>query len=248
MSDFVDQSQLDEGEISGFKALLLDRLADGFTKQWENQVAENLHSTRAEYMRGMYTDRPDEDTVVMGLSARRSKLAVAIELGKEAFDEKVGFEKSPKKTMKKDGKGWYITVPFRHAVPFALGESSAFTSTMPLSVYRLVRRGLKPAQFRDLPTSEQVKGTRPEIVTASGTTFPAYLRKTARYEGLFKIPEVADGRGGYFTFRRVSDLSDANSWIHPGFLPRNLLQKALDRTDVVSITRQAKRDFFSNNE
>jgi hypothetical protein len=243
-SDFVEQSAISPGEMDGFKALLLDRLAAGFQEQWTNQVNESLHSTRQEYMRGMYVDRPDDDTVIMGVLASKSRLAVDIELGKDAFDEKIGFERSTKKTMKKNGTGWYLTIPFRHAVPTALGESSVFNSVMPVSVYQLARTEKKPLTKAQLPASLQTPGIRPGFNSA-GRSFRPYQHKTARYEGLFRVPDEAEARGQYMTFRRVSDLSDPNSWIHPGFVPRNLLGKALEKTDVGSIVRQAKIDFFS---
>jgi hypothetical protein len=243
MSDFIEVSQLNQGDIDGFKSLLLDRLEDGFKEQWENQINENLHSTRAEYRKGMYSERPDENTVVMGVIARKSMLSVDIELGKNAFDEKIGFEKSSKKTMKKDGKGWYLTIPFRHSVPLSVGESGAFNSTMPLSVYKLARQKAKPLTWGDLPVDQQQKGVR-EGFNSAGRSFPAYTHKSARYEGLVRNPDAVEARGTYFTFRRVSELSDANSFIHPGFVPRGFLQKALNKTNIEAIVRQAKSDFF----
>jgi hypothetical protein len=245
MSDFIDQSSLSEMEIDGFKSLLLDRLADGFKEKWQDEVNSNLHSTRREYERGMFVDRPDDSTVVMGVIATKSRLAVDLELGKEAFDEKQGFANSAKRTMKKDGEGWFLTIPFRHAVPTALGEASSFNSVMPLSVYLLARTANRPLKLGQLPVGQQVKEVRPAI-QVGGKTFGAYQHKSARYEGLFRFEDKDEGRGQYMTFRRVSDLSDPNSWIHPGFLPRNFLGKALEKTDVPAIVRRAKIDYFKN--
>jgi hypothetical protein len=242
-SDYIEQSSLSQDEISGFHALLLDRLADGFKEQWTDEVNQTLHSTRPEYMRGMFVSRPDENTVVMGVIARQSKLAVMIETGTDAFDEKQGFQQSSKSTPKKNG-GWFITIPFRHAVPYSLGES--FSSVMPLGVYRAVRKAKgKPVRLNKLPVSEQTKGFRPEF-TSGGKTYKQYNYRAARYESLIRIKDPDTGKGQYFTFRRVSDLSDINSWIHPGFLPYNLLGKALQRTDIPNIARKAKIDFFKN--
>jgi hypothetical protein len=245
-SDFINQSALSPEEIGSFKTLLLNKLGSGFNEQWLNQVNQTLHSTRPEYMRGMFVSTPDENTIVMGVTARKSKLAVDIELGRDAFDEKQGFEQSGKRTMKKDGKGWFLTIPFRHSVPTALGESSAFSSVMPVSVYRLARQATGGLKLRQLPSDMQVKTIRPKI-TSGGKTYPAYKHKSAKYEGLIRIADKDQARAQYMTFRRVSDLSDPNSWIHPGFLPYNLLGKALSATDVPSIVRSAKIEFFKNN-
>lgn len=242
VSDFVEQSALTPEETSAFVTLLLHKLEQEFREKWMDQVEQNLHSTRAEYMKAMFTDHPNDNTVVMGVTARESPLAVMLELGADAFDEKVGFMHSSKRTLKRGG-GWYLTVPFRHGVPTTLRER--FTSVMPVSVYMLARRAAgRPLALRQLPASQQVKTVRPEIRTAGGKVYPAYQRKTARYEGLVRVPHVPERHGGYFTFRRVSDLSDQNSWIHPGLVPRNLLGKALNETDVSSVVRRARIDFF----
>lgn len=245
ITDFAVASAMTDEEMASFTSLLLDRLEEGFKEQWINQVNRNLHSTRIEYMRAMFTDRPTDNSVVMGVTARESQLAVDLELGKEPFDEKVGFSRSAKRHLKRRG-GWYLTVPFRHATPLALGESAAFTSVMPLAVYRLARRATRPLTLQQLPTAQQVRTVRPEIRTSTGRVYLAYQRKTARYESLMRIPHTPERRGGYYTFRRVSDLSDENSWIHPGFTPRNLLGKALQETDIESIVRRAKIEFYHN--
>lgn len=244
-SDFIIQSSLSDDEIGGFKSLLLDRLADGFKEEWMNQVNENLHSTRPEYLRGIFVDRPSEDVVVMGVTARKSKLAVNLELGQEAFDEKQSFAQSSKRTMKKDGKGWYITIPFRFSTPTALGESSVFSNPLPLAVYKIAKNQTTGIKQSQLPIGLQTKGVR-EGLNSRGRSFQAYTHKSSLYEGLVKIKDKDENRSQYMTFRRVSDLSDPNSWIHPGFLPHNFLGKALDKTDVTSIVRKAKIDFFKD--
>jgi hypothetical protein len=245
MSNFIDESVLSESEIDGFKALLLDSLADGFKDKWQDEINSTLHSTRREYEKGAFIDRPDDNTIVMGVIATKSQLAVDLETGKNAFDEKIGFSMSPKRHDKKDG-GWFLTIPFRSAIPTAVGESSAFTNVMPLSVYLLARKANKPLTLAQLPTDQQVKGVRAGF-NSGGVSYPAYRHKSARYEGLFRFVDTDENRGTYFTFRRVSDLSDKNSWIHPGFLPFNLIGKAMEKVDIGNIVRTAKIDFFGNN-
>ena len=243
-SDYIAQSSLSQDEISGFHALLLDRLADGFKEQWTDEVNQTLHSTRPEYMWGMFVSRPDENTVVMGVTARKSRLAVDLELGKNAWDEKQAFAISPKRTIKKNG-GWFLTIPFRFSTPTALGESAAFTNTLPMAVYKVAKNQNTPVRKSQLPTGLQQPTTRAAF-NSGGHSYRAYTHKASIYESLIRVPDKDENRGQYMTFRRVSDLSDVNSWIHPGFLPYNLLGKALQRTDVPNIVRKAKIDFFKN--
>jgi hypothetical protein len=243
-SNFIESSALSPDDINGFHDLLLDRLKEGFENEWTNQINENLHSTRNEYLKGIYVERPDDNSIVIGVTARQSKLAVNLELGQDAFDEKIGFQMSPKKTMKKDGKGWFITIPFHHNTPNSLGESAVFAGAMPVSVYKIVKTATKPLTLAQLPADQQVKGIRAGFNSA-GRSFQAYTHKSAKFEGLVKVPNKDENRSGYLTFRRVSDLSDKNAFIHPGFLPRNLLGKALAKTDIASIIRKSKIEFFS---
>lgn len=244
-SDYIEQSSLNPDQISGFHALLLDRLADGFREEWMNQINENLHSTRPEYLRGMFVDRPNDDTVVMGVTARKSKLAVNLELGQDAFDEKVAFSQSSKKTMKKDGKGWYITIPFRFSTPTALGESSVFSESLPLAAYKIAKNQTTGVKQSQLPIGLQAKGVR-EGFNSAGRSFKPYTHKSSLYEGLVRVEDKTENRGMYMTFRRVSDLSDQNAFIHPGFQPYNLLGKTLERVDLRGVILRTKIDFLSN--
>ena len=46
------------------------------------------------------------------------------------------------------------------------------------------------------------------------------------------------------TFRRVSDNSDPNSWIHSGIVAHDLLQKTLSSFNVEDIVSRVKEDFI----
>jgi hypothetical protein len=245
MHDYVDRSSLSDEEVNGFKGLLLQRLAKAFNDKWEDQI-KNLHSTRAEYRLGMFVDTPDDNSIVMGVTARQSKLAVDLELGKDAFDEKQGFAMSPKRHEKKNG-GWFITVPFRFSTSAALGESSAFSASLPEAVERIAKKQNTPVRNEQLPLALQVRTVRPEI-HSGGRVFKEYKHKASIYEGLIRAIDTDENRGQYRTYRRVSDLSDANSWIHPGFLPHNFLGKALDQVigKIPDVVREAKVDYFGS--
>ena len=47
------------------------------------------------------------------------------------------------------------------------------------------------------------------------------------------------------TFRRVSDKSDPNSWIHPGFDARKFMDKALDQTQIPQVVDMVLDNFLS---
>lgn len=245
IDDFVAKSFLSEQEIKGFTSMLLDRLALKFQEDWIGVIGENLHSTRQEYMRGIFVDRPDDNSIVFGVTARKSRLAVDLELGKNPFDEKEGLSKSSKKTMKKGGQGWYIRIPFRWAIPSSIGESGVFSGIMPMAIYKIAKSQSTPIQFRQLPSQFQRRGVRQTLMIGN-KMIPAYQHKSPIFEGLVRYVDVRENRGQYMTFRTVSDVSDPNAFWHPGFKSYNLLGKTLEKVDLRGVVLKTKIDFLNN--
>jgi ABC-type oligopeptide transport system substrate-binding subunit len=64
------------------------------------------------------------------------------------------------------------------------------------------------------------------------------------YEGLVKSTKPQ--HSGYCTFRRISDKSDDNSWIHKGFSAHKFMEKALQNIEnkLGGIVESAKFDFL----
>lgn len=241
LSDTVKEFSLTQEESKAFSNYVLDRVTDEYLEQWENVINTQLKSSRDEYKRAMYTDRPDDNTSIIGLTSRNSKLAMMIELGASAFDEKQGFEKSEKRTEKKDG-GWYLTIPFRHAVSEAI--MSEMVPGSKTTVLDLLKTGEKLTP-KTLPEGRQEVQTH-EVEFAPGITM-TYKHKSPIYEGLHRKDIAStekEKRGGYFTFRRVSDKSEDESWLHPGFTTYDLMGKALQNTKFDEIVDLAVQEFL----
>jgi len=206
-------------------------------RYWENNIDNSLKGTRSEYKAAIFTEQPDDFSIVFGMTPRQSKLGVMLEEGATSFDMKDGFSKSDKKKSKKDG-GWYLTIPFRHATSEAVAESAIFSGQMPKEVEGLVKISEKPLKLSDLPGEY-----RDKRISRVG-----YQHKTAIYEGLHRRDISStdkEKRGGYFTFRRVSDKSEANSWQHPGFEPLKLMEKTLSDIPIDKIVDKAVDDFLT---
>ena len=110
----------------------LKQLMGTVAANWAKQAKQNLHQSRDQYVNSI--------TVVPkgrfeGLIVLRGVLPNMIEQGASAFDMKVGFLASSKAKQKKDGTGMYLTIPFRHATPLAIGESPIFSEVLPNEVY-----------------------------------------------------------------------------------------------------------------
>lgn len=247
ISDFVEQWNLTAQEEELFIENVLDEVSTRFAQEWHNTAGEALKQTKKEYQESIYIEKIEgAGTVIVGL---KGWLPNAIEQGIEPFDMKEGFKNSSKRKFKKDG-GWYLTIPFRFGTPGIVGESEIFSNIMPEEVYKAALSELrgsskKQLSAKSLPAEFQVKGVRPEVKNnTTGKIFEAYQHKASIYEGMRRSNK--EYHGHYMTFRRVSDRSDENAWIHTGIEPRNLMNKTLQNFNIGDIIRSVRQKFLDN--
>ena len=237
LSGTIEEFSLSDEEIGSLSRYVLDCVSGEYTRNWEKNIDDSLHSTRQSYKNAIYVEQPDDYSLILGMSPQKDKLGLMLEEGATSFDIKAGLEKSAKKHMKKDG-GWYITIPFRWATAEAIGESSIFANKMPAAIYQLVKTSSRPLSVGELP-----KGF--DIIKTNSV---GYEHKSSIYAGIGKTDissTTKEKRGGYWSFRRVSDNSDPNSWIHPGFPPLKLMEKTLNELQFDAIVDRAIDDFLS---
>lgn len=247
LSEVIEEFQLTANQAIDLGSKILDRIIVEYTNKWENLVDNGLQQTRTLYKKAMYVDRVSPTEVVFGLAPGEDGLALALEEGKAPYDEKPFFASSSKRKQKIGG-GWYLTVPFRYATPEAVAESGMFKGVLPQEIYDIAKNNAgKPVQRAQLPAQYQQVGSRKEIQTAQGI-IPEYVHKAPKFQGLVRINIAStdkEKRGGYYTFRRVSDKSDPNSWIHPGFEAKKFMDKALDEAQISTVADMAIDNFLS---
>lgn len=244
----IDTSQLSQ-EFNLNKSQI-ERLLDNTIKaityeayrNWHNEAAKTLKQTRNRYLQNLIV--VDEGLAKGAVVLRYDDpLVRMIEEGAPPRDMKEAFEKSDKAKKKKNG-GWYLTVPFRFGAPTSLGESEVFSGILPQEVHAKIKsfeanipigggmrtRGLK---LDEIPQQFQEKTIRKEIPeTPTSRLFREYVSKTSKYEGVVKIKDLSTNQTrGYMSFRRVSDKSDPDSWIHPGIDEGNFFDKGLAKTE-----------------
>lgn len=246
ISDFISQWKLSVEQADIFSLTLLDQISLRFANEWRAQASEMLGQTRQVYSDAIYIEKIDNYNVVVGL---KGWLPNAVEQGISAFDQKSGFSRSNKKHPKKDG-GWYLTIPFRFATPTAIAESSIFSQILPNKVYQVAKTELTNSKRQltvsQLPKEFQNLGIRPEV-SNKGTTYQAYQHKSPIFAGMQRIEsEGSQKHGQYVTFRRVSDLSDPNAWIHTGIQAYNLAGKTLSDFDIANVVANTKLNFIDS--
>lgn len=248
LSGVAEEFSLTASQSMELSDAIIDRIVVEYTSKWENLVDSGLKGLRTVYKKAMYVDKKSASEVIFGLREGENGLAIALEEGRAAWDEKPLFEQSPRKHRKAMGDGWYLTVPFRHATPGAVAESGVFQSVLPKEIYNVARsNGGRPVSMTQLPEQYRRVGSRAEISTTVGV-IPAYTHKTPKYLGLVRVNVSStnkENRGGYMTFRRVSDRSDPHSWIHPGFDARKFMDKALDQADIYTVADMAIDKFLA---
>ncbi len=242
ISDKIQEFKLSQEEADALVDYTLDRIVNEYESTWKDIVNNGLHLTLKEYSAAMYSKRPDKYTAIIGLSPMDSSLPMDIEEGKPAFDEKIGFEGSLKRHEKKNGEGWYLTIPFRHATSEAI--MSMRVDGGDETVLQFMRSG-GMMTMQNLPETEKSIGSN--TLTLNTGTIISYVHKNPIHEGLHRrdIPStMAEKRGGYFTFRRVSEKSDPESWYHPGFEPHHFMEKAYDQANLLGVVENAVEDFL----
>lgn len=238
ISQLVSGYDLSNSEVEDFSRTLVERMASRFVRDLTVAAKAKLRSTRAEYVNSIVVNKERYNIATVELMGVVPNM---VEQGASPFDMKVGFEKSSKKTTKLDG-GWYLTIPFQHAISGSVGEQ--FSSVMPDNVTNEARK-LKPKEsmtMGKLPESAQGKGFRPKIVMES-KAFAEYKHKSAKYEGLTKSQKK--GHSGYTTFRRVSDKSDDDSWIHTGMPAMRLFDVAFKDESILHEVDLTRDEFFA---
>ncbi len=250
LSDTFAEFTLNRSQSEALAASVLNQVTAEFMRVWKSTARRGLGSTGNRYSRS-----------IIKVSRGRLKNAVVLtdslsnmlEAGRPPFDMKRGFLNSPKaKRTAKGGK--YLTIPFRFATAGAGGFSEVFSGVLPTGVQKAAKAkapartgaggiritGEGGLKLTEIPEAYRVSTVREDIPGIGGIG-EQYISKSTIFEGLQRSAKTYEGgtQGTYVTMRRVSDKSDANSWIHPGLQARNYAQKAWDATDFDTITNNA---------
>ncbi len=237
ISDPIDRFNLSTEQSTALANAIVNRLANVFAEGMVSAAKGKLHKTRQAFIEGIRVSMVADGKAQVELVGFMPN---AVNSGMSAFDMKIGFGRSGKIKRKKDG-GWFLTIPFRLATPNAVATSEIFSGKMPVSVYNAAKR-LKAG--RSLPSSSLPDGHRDakfRPATNDGR-FDEYKHKAPVFQGIKK--SVESNHTTYTTFRRVSDKSDSNSWIHTGIEARNIHLDALKSMDIPSNVKMVIDEFL----
>jgi len=242
--DISAEFQLSQKEVDDMLEFVVDEVTAQFARNWDTQAKTTLKSTREQYRQAIQVEKRDKFTGVVYLNPA-VWIANALEMGASEFDMKRGFLSSRKVKYTKNGLP-YLTIGFRFAIPSSLGENNAFAGVMPTIIHQKAKalQGKAQLSLSDIPTKYHIPQSatlRRKLKSGAMTSIPKGTAMTSIYEGL-----GSNKGGGYVMFRRVSVNSDADRWIHPGFQPKKLAEKALQKTDVPHIVDVAIDSYLAH--
>lgn len=212
-------------------------VAVDFARKWETE-ANNLVKSRDEYKNAIQLESIDQFTKVVFLNPS-SWLANAVETGVESFDMKLGLLASPKAKINAEGKK-YITIGFRFATAGSIGDNPLFAGVMPKAIQNLVQQNENenPEQqansglpFSKIPAQYQIPESstlRKMMKSEAFTKLEQGTKMTSLYTGIKRNEKGS----GYVMFRRVSENSADDKFIHPGIVARNFGQIAMGNMDI----------------
>ncbi len=237
--DIIGQFDISREECESIIDYTIKEITASFAAEWENTANRELKGTKERYVHNLRVVDEGRMQGAVILDYSKDSLIQMLEEGASPFDMKENFAKSAKKHEKKDG-GWYLTIPFKIGTPGSQ-TASGFATVMPSQIYNLIKnkpikengdksKGLTAMDIGSgggVPEQFQIPTARKAIVNIpTSAAFKEYQHKSNIYQGLFKQQDKTTGQSSYGSFRRVSDLSDADSWIHPGLEAKNLAERA----------------------
>ena len=243
ITEVVAENGLNELEASDIAEGLLDKCLEVIKDNWEVVANDELASSRAIYVAGISSHKKTSDEGVVQLAGT---LPNWIESGKAAYDMKPILLGGKNTKTSKSGSR-YIVIPFRHGSNTSLSEN--FNSSLPKSVENVAKK-LKPQEKlkkQNIPSPYNNPKTKPAFSNIeTKQSFGSYTHKSSIYEGIKKVTKqyAAARQSKYSTFRVVSTNSDVNSWIHPGFVAKNLAERALDISNLNELADNFLNNYF----
>lgn len=224
--DLSAEFSLTRSDVDDLMEYTVQEITKEFALVWEAQAKQSLFASKREYIDSIRVDSQGRFTGIAYLDPV-TWLANAVEEGAPEFDMKEGLLRSPKAKQGKNGR--YMTVPFRFATPGSIGESSAFAGVMPAAIQQAVQKQEKEGggglSMSNIPSQHQMPQShsmRRKLQSEGFARLQKNTAMTSKYAGL-KRNSLGSG---YVTFRRVSEFSDADAFIHPGIQARHLAEKA----------------------
>jgi len=201
-------------------------LAIASRNKWIELANTQLKSSRAEYVRGLQETRSFEKTGKISYEITLiGQLANMLEVGFASFDMKPGLLSGPKAKVSATGKR-YTTVPFAHYPSAKTPDRSNRVPNYKADLAKIMKAYNMSGIYR-------AKSGRPltgKVAVAKNTSAIVNKMKPHHtapiFEGMTKY-QKGSTHSTYTTFRRVSQSSLPESWIHPGVAAKLIMPQVV---------------------
>ena len=236
LSEIVRDYSISDNEVNNLMEAVLTDVSFRIISEWRGLANDGLRTSRSEYVRGIQLPEIQGNTSTISLIGTLPNM---LEQGASPFDMKEGFRNSSRVKFSKDGKSWYMSIPFRWGTPGTV----SFANVMEPEVYDLMLgkeafnrdAGQKGETLKEseLPLGLQGRLTRSKIVFGE-KVYGAYKHKSNIRDAMRREQKTYERatQSQYVTFRRVSSNSDPLSWIHKGLAARNFADQAVNSFSI----------------
>jgi len=240
-TDKLEHLNLTQGSKDELLEFTVKAVTTSFLREWDNQAKQNLGQSQEQYRTALEVDFTKGRFKGIAKLNAAATLPNMIEMGAPSWDMKAPLLASGDAKEGKDGM--YIDIPFRYRTEedkAANGENNeVFSGALPSIIHKIAKgnpkKGIEGQRItsNNIPESYALKNAINEL---------GKLDNKKNYLGIHKGKK----HGDYVKFRRVSLNSSDESWIHPGFVARDLAGKALSNFDVNEITDTAINIYLGN--
>lgn len=223
--DQADIKAAGELDLAALESAIFS-LAQASRNKWIELAGEQLKSSRAEYVRGLQETRSFKQTGKMSYEISLiGQLANMMELGFSSYDMKPGLLAGPSAKVSATGKR-YATVPFTHYPGANTPDRSNRVPNYKADLAKIMKAYNMAGVFKS-------KSGRPltgKVATAKNTSAIVNKMKPHHtapiFEGMTKT-QKGSSHSTYTTFRRVSQSSLPESWIHPGVAAKLIMPQVV---------------------
>lgn len=230
-SSIADSFNLDQNDINQLLDFTVKEVTASFASHWEQEAILSLHSSRQQYINSLVVV---DEGFAKGAVMLVGKFPNMIENGADSFDIKEGALNGPNAKTGKNGSK-YNTIPFGFGTPGALEENFS-GGVLPKEIHDIVSKkpANEPLQKYDLKnvSSSLRQPQKKTVKMPENKSFKEYQHKSSIYEGVSKRTDKSTGQNTYGSFRRISENSSPESWVHPGLEAHHIAEKALENFNV----------------
>ena len=238
-----------EEDVMNLIDFTVKEITQEFYEAWQNKALDTLGGTADQYVRGLILV---DEGWAKGAIVQTDKFSNKIELGSSPWDMKPALLAGPNAKTGKDGSR-FNTVPFRFATPNANGTSSAFSAKLPKPVYKAILKkpqnismyggGMRSQGIKDSEIPKSYSEPKKNKITYNEKS--GYDYKSSIFQGATRIKDPVTNQNKIMSFRRVSENSDPNAFIHPGFQAYGIAEKALADFDIGQLMSDSIDVFIS---